>query len=68
MIVLFSNKTHISPSLLKLEKPFKTAMAPRLDLFHRIDELARRATNKAIERTAISKAWVMESLRENAEK
>jgi hypothetical protein len=43
-------------------------MAPRLDLFHGIDELARRATNKAIERTAISKAWVMESLRENAEK
>lgn len=34
----------------------------------RIEELSRRCTDKAIERAALTKSWVMEKLRENAEK
>jgi hypothetical protein len=41
---------------------------PRPCLERRIKELTRRATDKAMERAAISKGWVMEQLRLNAEK
>jgi hypothetical protein len=34
----------------------------------RIKELTARVTDKAIERAAITKSWVLEKLRENAEK
>ena len=43
-------------------------LAQKPEVQARIEELTRRSTNKAMERCAISKAWVMESLRENAEK
>jgi len=43
-------------------------LAQKSEVEARIKELTRRATNKAMERCAITKTWVMESLRENAEK
>jgi len=43
-------------------------LAQKSEVEARIKELTRRATNKAMERSAITKTWVMESLRENAEK
>ncbi len=43
-------------------------LAQKTEIEGRIKELTRRATNKAMERAAISKGWVMESLRENAER
>jgi hypothetical protein len=42
------------------------AQKPEVEV--RIEELTLRSTNKGIERCAITKGWVMESLRENAEK
>ena len=43
-------------------------LAQKPEVQGRIEELTRRSTNKAMERCAISKTWVMESLRENAVK
>lgn len=47
----------------------------RNDISHRVDELlaareqiAAKATERAIEKTGITKAWVMERLRENVER
>jgi hypothetical protein len=44
---------------------FKPTSGP---LVTRIKELTARVTDKAIERAALTKAWVIERLRENAEK
>jgi hypothetical protein len=43
-------------------------LAQKPEIEARIKELTRRSTNKAMERCAITKTWVMESLRENAVK
>ena len=46
----------------------QTRIDPRPSWIKRIKELTARVTDKAIERVALTKSWVLEQLRENAEK